>query len=685
MRKITRILILAASLLCAAPALRAVPADPTPFRYVQPDGTVLTLQMHGDEWFGWTTDKAGTVVTLGADGFYRAVPNPGAWLAARQAEGMRMRAMAERLRAEALAAHAAGGRSPMTEGTRHIPVILLEFSDLHFTIANPAQAFDDMLNKEGYSANGAIGSVNDFYRDNSHGKFDPVFDVFGPVNIGQPHAQYGDDRGSAAAAKAFNTAIGMLDSQIDFNNYDYDKDGYVDMILFYYAGHNAAEGAGGDTIWPHQWWFSYAGVNQSYDGKRLGRYFCTSELKGSSGSNMCGIGTTCHEFGHSLGLPDFYDTDYGTNGSSGALYTFSTMCSGSYNSGGTKPPFFNVMERSLLDWCDEPKEISRSGDYTLRSVRIDNEAFSIPTTTDGEIMILECRDQNKWDSSIPSGLLIYHLDRSRKSGRIAGTTPYNLWYNSNSINAYGSHPCFYLIPAATLTSRYQNQFNSQALKYGGSANAIIFPGTQNKTQFFPVDWENENTGYFLSEIRYSGGQVSFHVQTDNNCIVSGTVGNEAGSPVYNATVRIGSFEYTTGRDGRYQITIDDDYIGRSLSIQVSCSGYRTVSESFIPTAGTFTKNFTLTADPGKTIGAFGYNVFGGFTVGQTFRAGDVIPLTVREADAAARKPKSAEWYLDGKLVTAPSVTLTAGRHTLAMHLTYGDGSFEIVEYDIEAL
>lgn len=685
MRKITSILLLAAALLGAAPALRAVPADPTPFKYTQPDGTVITLQMHGDEWFGWTTDKAGTVVARAADGFYRAVPNPGAWMAARQAEGMRMRATAERLRAEALAAQTAGGRSPMTEGTRHIPVILLEFSDLRFTVSNPAQAFDDMLNKEGYSANNAIGSVNDFYRDNSHGKFDPVFDVFGPVNIGQPHAQYGDDRGSAAAAKAFNQAIGMLDSQIDFRNYDYDNDGYVDMILFYYAGHNAAEGAGGDTIWPHQWWFSYAGVNQSYDGKRLGRYFCTSELRGASGSNMCGIGTTCHEFGHSLGLPDFYDTDYATNGSSGALYTFSTMCSGSYNASGTKPPYFNVMERSLLDWCDEPEEITRSADYSLKSVRVDDKAYCIPTTTDGEIMIIECRDQDKWDSPLPTGMVVYHLDRSRKSGRISGTTPYYLWYNTNSINAYGSHPCFYVIPAATTNSQYQNQYTSQALKYGGSANAMVFPGTSNKTQLRPVDWEKLETSYNISNIKYSNGTLTFHLQSENICVVSGTVANSAGNPIYNATVKFGPFEQVTGKDGRYQIIIDDEYMNQYLSVQVSCNGYKTYAESFRPTVGSVTKNFTLTRDESRNIEYFGYNNFGGFTAGQTFRAGNVIQLTVSEAVPAARKPKSVEWYYDGKQVTTSSVTLTAGRHNLAMHLTFADGSSEIVEYDITAI
>ena len=674
-----RIPILIAALLCLARVASAIPADPKPFTKIQPDGSVITLQMHGDEWFGWTTDvSTNRVVALSADGYYRAVPDEQTYIRTRREEGIRMRAMADQLRAQVL-------RSPMTEGTRRIPVVLVEFADLTFTISNPKQAFDALLNQKGYSANNAIGSVNDFYVDNSNGKFNPVFDVYGPAKIADNHSLYGNDTGSSQAAVAFKKAIDLLDSEIDFTQYDYDSDGTVDMMLFYYAGHNTAEGGGGDTIWPHQWYFRYAGVTARYDGKSLGRYFCTSELKGSSGSNMCGIGTTCHEFAHSLGLPDFYDTDYSTNGSAGALYNFSTMCSGSYNSNGTRPPYFNIMERSLLDWCDEPVELTKSGDYTLRGVRFD-EAYSTPTTTSGEIFIYECRDGNKWDSPLPTGMVVYHLDRSRKSGRISGTTPYNLWYNwesSNKVNAYGARPCFYVVPAATLNSSYQNVFTSSGLNYNGSSTNMVF-GSNRKT-FSPVDWEKEEVGQQLSSITWSNSSVKFHIQLDNMCIVSGLVANKAGNPVFNAKVRIGTYEYTTGRDGRYQITIDEDYIGKSLSVTVSCDGFKTHSEQFTPTVGSVTKNFTLQPADNNTIEYYGYNNFATIQPGQVFHSGDVLQLTVSEAIPAARKPKNVDWYVDGTLNTTGSVTLTSGRHVIAMKLDYADKTYEYIEYEITVI
>src|SRR5665647_3311819 len=80
------------------------------------------------------------------------------------------------------------------------------------------------------------------------------------------------------------------------------------LIIFfvYYAGYNEAENAPATTIWPHRW--SLANYNTKFNSKIIYNYACTSELRGSSGSNMCGIGTFSHEFGHVLGLVDYYHT-----------------------------------------------------------------------------------------------------------------------------------------------------------------------------------------------------------------------------------------------------------------------------------------------------------------------------------------------------------------------------------------
>ena len=68
MRKILATLAL---LLGALHILSAVPAYPGKVKVTQPDGSVLTIRIHGDEWFHYATDERGRVVARAADGFWR--------------------------------------------------------------------------------------------------------------------------------------------------------------------------------------------------------------------------------------------------------------------------------------------------------------------------------------------------------------------------------------------------------------------------------------------------------------------------------------------------------------------------------------------------------------------------------------------------------------------------------------
>ena len=162
------------------------------------------------------------------------------------------------------------------------------------------------------------------------------------------------------------TAIGAAADAagLDFTQYDTDGDGYVDNVFVYYAGYNEAEGGAANTIWPHRWSVSDAGITSgiTFDGKKINDYSCTSELKGTSGTNMCGIGTFCHEFGHVLGLPDFYDTS-GTQ--SNTLDEWDIMDYGAYSNSGCTPPAYSAYERFFLGYLT-PQQINTASDITLQ-------------------------------------------------------------------------------------------------------------------------------------------------------------------------------------------------------------------------------------------------------------------------------------------------------------------------------
>ena len=559
-----RNIITAAAAALIGTAAFAGPASPVPFTATQPDGTTITLQRHGDEFFHWTT-IAGTsqVMEEGEDGWWK--PSTLDFQA-------RENAVARRRSANANRQYRTHTDNKMTHGERHIPVFLVQFTDKSFTISSPKEKFEALLNHEGYSENGGTGSVRDFYMDNSDGQFIPIFDVYGPVDLPNNMAYYGknDSNGNdVRPEEALIYAAKALDDQIDFRQYDYDNDGFVDMTLFYYAGYNEAEGGPANSIWPHQWDAQYVslGRNTYLDEKRLSAYFCTSELSGApgSGARMCGIGTTCHEFAHSLGLPDFYDTDYEKNGETHGLSYFSTMDAGSYLNDGRTPPYFNSEERIILGWMtagDVPE--LPSGQVSFPSVR-HGVAYKSLTDVEGEYFLYECRDATGWDKYLPTGLTVYHVDKSTVR-KVGGITPYAQWAewgNYNSINAYGSHPCFYLVPAA-------NQTSLNYVSY--TLTDYVFPGSKKKpvTYYTPVDWKNNETGYSLSDISYSDSDntVSFTV-INLNAPVSGL--NEMG---FNAISDPGNGVYAAGdgffpqlelADGQEPSSVAWSYDGNGLS------------------------------------------------------------------------------------------------------------------------
>ncbi len=518
--------------LCCVVSAWAVPAYKGLRPYTQPDGTIIMIRQNGDEFCHWLTDAAGNVVEIGADGFVR--PTSEAQLNARRAAGQIRRSAANQQRRHSLA------KAGVAAGQKHFLVIMVEFSDKSFTYSN--EQFTQMLNQEGYSTNGGTGSARDYYYENSDGYFEPLFDVYGPVTLSNTKAYYGgnDSNGNDLRPEyALRDGCQALNSSIDFSQYDNDGDGEVDLVFMYYAGYGEADSYDDDSIWPHQWaLYDGAGISLTLDGKRINKYACTNEIVGygSYKNKMCGIGTACHEFGHAMGLPDFYDTDYNYyNGEAAGLDYYSLMCSGSYNNNGHTPPYFNIEERIMLGWQEESviQQFTSSGNYTLTSVS-NNVAYKTLTDMDGEYFVYECRSKTGWDAYIPeAGLIVYHVDKSTRDVTIRGNggnisvTAKSLWDNwaqYNSINENGSHPCFYIVPASAQTN----------LNYSGSQWA--FPGAAKAYSFTGNSWNGVDCDVTLSNIAYSNNQVTLFAQ------VPATTLN------YNVIANPGNGSYTAGTD-----------------------------------------------------------------------------------------------------------------------------------------
>lgn len=357
-----------------------------------------------------------------------------------------------------------------TTGDVRIPILLVEFKDNSFTLNNPVEAVNQLFNTNGGTNPSAKGSVHTYYYETSAGQLNLQYDVYGPYKLSREMSYYGGNQGNSSNKNAQGLVIEAArlaeEAGVDFAQYDNDGDGFIDNVSIITAGHNEAEGASANHIWPH---YSTIYNYTIISGKRLYGYLMTSELCGSNGNIQSGIGTYCHEFGHALGLPDLYNTE------SSKVYTVGTwdiMCSGSYNHDGCVPPTFSAYERWHMGWLT-PEQLLTPGTKELEAIETSNTAYLISSGTHNlkaedpnisEFWLLENRVKTGWDKNpdaiVGEGMLISHI-----------TWDANKW-NRNTFN--NQSPLGYAIEWAA------NDNPSRATA------SDLYPGTAEVTYFTPT-------------------------------------------------------------------------------------------------------------------------------------------------------------------------------------------------------
>jgi M6 family metalloprotease-like protein len=504
-------------ILFSAEKTYAVPATPYPIQVTQPDGSEITIRLRGDEFFSYKTTTDGYLIVPDSKGFYtyarKDISNAFTSTNVRVNNIEKRTATEKKLLRELTpnpdftqvnlqkrAMRSSAGFNQETAPRKNYPltgspkslVILVNFADKSFVTPNPQTAFTNLLNQEGYSANGGTGSARDYFRDNSMGTFAPQFDVVGPFTLPNNMAFYGENDSNdddKNPRQMVIDACNLADANgVNFAQYDTDSDGIVDNVFIYYAGYNEAEGAPANTVWPHRWELS---STLRLDGVRIIDYACTSELRGKSGANMCGIGTFVHEFGHVLGLPDYYPTD---GGSHHTLSYWSVMDSGPYLNSGNTPPAYSAYDRFFLNWLT-PTELKTPQNVTLSSLTTTNKAYII--TQNGnhnlnganpnpvEFFTLENRQKSGWDTFLPaSGMLITRIFYNASA------------WNDNSPNNNASAMGVDIIEADGKASEY-------------NLAGDVFPGSANVTSYTPTLRNGTNIQKPLTQIKHEDGIISF--------------------------------------------------------------------------------------------------------------------------------------------------------------------------------
>ncbi len=468
------------SFLCTFSAW-GVPAKSGLIVYKQPDGTELKVRLIGDEFHHYYLSEDGILLLGDATNYlcYASVNNGLIAPSTIKATDISSRSVAanhlltSQDNKEILKNYTTGMEketsmlrksveqmhksvSYPTIGKQKVLVILAEFADESFITPNPKESFDRMLNEKGYSENGGTGSVRDYYMASSNNLYEPDIKVYGPVKLPNKMAYYGANDiwgNDMNPAQMVADACKLLDDEIDFSEYDLDHDGFVDNIYVFYAGYGEADGGDANTIWPHQFYvYRGAKITQELDGVLIDRYACSNEIVMKT-KKMAGIGTFCHEFGHVLGLPDLYATDYRTDAHPG---NWDIMASGSYLNEGNTPPMMSAYERYFLGWT-EPLEIKQTDTTFVLPPLIENKVYKISTKKPDEYFLFENRQQKGFDSYLPGhGMLIWHIDYKE------------YYWNQNKPNNDGSHQYVDIEEAGGIAS--PDHYDS-----------FPFPGTSNVT------------------------------------------------------------------------------------------------------------------------------------------------------------------------------------------------------------
>ena len=535
------------TMLLGAVSLWAVPAHPGTRKVQQPDGTYVTIRLVGDEWCHFNTTADGYSVVQDDRGYYVYAEKKDGSLQATThvAHDEDDRTTSEREYLSAVKKYQTPAipdqvqqlrskiqlRQQQTLGSRRSQlynynydnfkglIILVQFNDREFSRKDFPEIFDDMVNKEGYTGFGNqsyTGSVRDYFSDNSGGKFHPQFDVVGPVTIN--YSQYDSQGGYKGNESDYDfwrqssiikAAVDAVDAEVDFSQYDGDGDGKADLVFFIFAGNGSNyDGNNKGLWWPHRsifvdpdrYWEAF-----KRDGVELEDYASSVELYGLaswSQKQIDGIGTICHEFSHVLGLPDFYDTDYETNGQSNDPGEWSLMSGGSYFDYSRTPAGYSLFERWAVGFLDrDPQLITKEGSYTLEALPTSYQGYRLDTPVKDEYFLFENRQKNafKWDKYLPgSGMLVHRVDLTNK----------NVWKN-NTVNANPAH-------------NYYEVVRAHGVQSAGASASDVFPGTgrtpvyqllNNTSPANLLTWSGKSNQFGLINIEMSNGVITFDVST----------------------------------------------------------------------------------------------------------------------------------------------------------------------------
>ncbi|SFB19785.1 MULTISPECIES: immune inhibitor A domain-containing protein [unclassified Bacillus (in: firmicutes)] len=263
--------------------------------------------------------------------------------------------------------HLKGNPDPVQEGTSpgvvkkgKLLTLMVEFSDFEHNNLKPDETdnyypdynqehFEDMIFGDKGEYKGPNGedqvSQKTYYEEQSGGTYTIEGQAYGWLKVPGTAKYYGADKASGghdnvtpggskqlvvdvyAAAKAAGVPLDQYDLEdshdLDGDGNVWEPDGLVDHLQIIHSGMGQEAGGGSlgdDAIWSHR---SAKFVDPDGLGKGVPGFYDYTMMPEDGAT-----GVFAHEYGHDLGLPDEYDTQY--TGTGEAVGYWSIMASGSW-------------------------------------------------------------------------------------------------------------------------------------------------------------------------------------------------------------------------------------------------------------------------------------------------------------------------------------------------------------------
>ena len=453
-------------------------ASPAPMDFTQPDGTKFTGFNRGNHLQGWR-ESNGWSITQNKDGWwvYAQGVDRHTLIPSTQKVGIdpepdqnpALKYFPRHLKPEPRLL-LDEGPIPNILSTRadtfFVPLLLVDFPD--YAYEYPMQTFEDIMNQEGYTYPGAenSGSFRDFYQEISYGEFLPHSIIADWVRAPNPHGYYAysNPDGYAHVRELVRYVVDAVEDQgFDWSKFDNDGNGNVDAMNLIHAGPGAEEGDY-SNIWSHKW--NLGNNSVEYDGVQINSYTMNPEIQSGT---IVAIGVLCHEFGHALGLPDLYDTDYSSSGA-GKL---ALMASGSWGTSNTSPWYPSAMNawcKNQLGWVNTVELTDDQSGVSIEKSYSSNLVYRMShPTVSAEYWLIENRQKAGTDTLMPQpGLTIWHI--------------------SDDITNNNNEP-YYRVGLEQADGLF-------ALENGGPSNGgDVYPGTSDNREFSHSSMPNTTSLY----------------------------------------------------------------------------------------------------------------------------------------------------------------------------------------------